>query len=299
MYMTTVDPTTSYAVGCRVGTAGLSGLVILDYGQPDVHDARGNINMKGTVEGSALSENLVFASTAQIAASVEKYLSGYYNCVHSTSKSLHVGVGTNNLPLKGYRSVTATHAKAWAQMINDLDHYLITSGYARQEYVGGAFDAEPGWGNLADTRGWIDAYASQTHLPLYNFGSADGCPDHPNDPIRPAPPATCNNGWTLEDLWYVSFGNPSARNPLPQIYLNLAAYEWYNLERYAVATHGEALPLGIMTQVFACQQHPADQTCKSTDLPACQAYAMMTKLLNGSHETARPIAFVTDIGYER
>jgi len=83
------------------------------------------------------------------------------------------------------------------------------------------------------------------------------------------------------------------------VYLNLAAYEWYNLERYAVAKHGEALPLGIMTQVFACQQHPADQTCKSTDLPACQAYAMMTKLLNGSHETARPIAFVTDIGYER
>ena len=150
---------------------------------------------------------------------------------------------------------------------------------------------ELGWNTAAASRAWVDGYASAYASPslYWNYGDAAGCP----------PYGSCSNGWTQEDVYYVSWGVPPAY-PLPQIYCE-ACYagdthggqskEWQRLSLYGYTNHsGHAMYLlGAMTQWAA-----AGRCCTNT--PA-QGWSQLSSDLNSDARTAQQLESSTDVTY--
>lgn len=273
-YINTTNRTTHYNEGCSQAHAALSGIVIFDFGQP--------WHQNGTY-GTYLVTPLVFRSIASITNAVEGYLDGFYKC-NTSSAQLRLAVGTNNYDTA--TQVSPGHAQAWAAMINTLNSYITSKGYASEEYIRAAGDMELSWNSAGTTRAWLDAYAGVTQQPFYNYGDAAGCPPYGN----------CSNGWTQEDVWYVSFGQPVA-NAVPEIYTNdgSQADEWYSLSLYGYTHHGTAIAiLSALTEYGACKGKPSCGGINNTPL---QAYNQMETRLNGNSHTAQSIPYSTDITY--
>lgn len=270
-YVNTVDRTTAYNEGCAQGSAGLGGLVILDYGQPWYQNGS---------YGTYLVSPLVFVTNAQIQNAVQGYLDGFYHC-SSPSPQLRLGVGTNNY---SYRSpqVTAGAGQAWGQMINNLNAYISSKGYASQEFIRGANDMELDWNYASTTRQWLDAYAAATSLPLYDYGDAAGCP----------PYGSCDNGWTQNDVWYVAWGSPVGY-PVPEIYTadGGTTNEWYNLSLYSYLNHGGRMDILLaFTQYAACG-------CGGGTLTPAQAFAQLQNKLQSDSRTSQSLYYSSDITY--
>ena len=264
-YMATTNVNTLYNKGCSMGSAGLSGAVVLDFGQPWTQN--------GTQGSIIFAPSLPFKSIADITAAAEAYLDGFYNCSPRNS-TLRLAVGTSNYHYpSGF--VPADHGAAWGNMVNALSAYISNKGYGAQEFARGANDMEPSWESVSHTRAWVDGYNSATALPLYNYGSADGCP----------PYGSCNNGWTQNDLWYVSYGS-AASYPLPEIYYQSQVSEWYQESLYSALNKGAKMSfLGTMTE------YSSDS---STFTPS-QGFQALQNALNADSRTAYPLTYSTDI----
>ena len=144
------------------------------------------------------------------------------------------------------------HGKAWANMVNAVNHWIKVQGYFSRVDAVGANDMEISWNTPENTRGWVDGYDSSNLYALYNYGDAAGCP------TRSYPNWTCNPPWTREDVWYVSFG-VGAAYPLPLIYSRdgANAQQWALLSLYSYTQHGARMDIkGSFTQYQACQQFP-------------------------------------------
>ncbi len=80
-------------------------------------------------------------------------------------------------------------------------------------FVGG-IDMEPGWSTAAEGKTWVDGWNAAQTIALRNFGTAEGCA------WKAGQPASCNNGWTQHDVWYVSHGPAGHANyGFPEIYI--------------------------------------------------------------------------------
>jgi hypothetical protein len=266
-YMATTNRTTVYNEGCSMGSAGLSGVVILDYGQPWTSGST-----QGTYDyGSA------FASISSIVNAAEGFLDGFYNC-SGPSPQLRLAIGTSNYGSQ----VTTAAGQAWAGAVNQLSSYISSKGYGSQEYARGAIDAEPGWDTgFTATSNWIGGYNSGTSLPLYDYGSADDCPYSGFS-------GNCD-GWGQHGLWYVSWGNTDGY-PLPEIYQYSMAEQWYTESVYSATTqsNGKLDFLGTMTQYAACG-------CGSSTYTPSQGFNALQGLINGDSRTAYNMSYSTDI----
>jgi hypothetical protein len=143
------------------------------------------------------------------------------------------------------------------------------------------------------TRTWITGFEQSGGNFLLHFGDASGCPYEDN------PQWVCNNGWELEDLWYVSWGADSAL-PLPLIYLNdgVHAKQWAYLSQYSVAEHGYRMDFtGVFTQYQYCEQWGSAtwSNCDRTDNTPEEAYLQLTTELNKYPATAQDLRWKTDI----
>lgn len=127
---------------------------------------------------------------------------------------------------------------------------------ARVSGVVGANDMEMDWNSSAMTRVWSEGYDSVPgRIGYYNYGDAGGCPQQGT-----ISNGSCNNNWTQEDVWYVSYGVASAF-PLPEIYLTGSsgcpacnARQWQQLSLYGDLIHGYRMNIaGTTTQHGACQ----------------------------------------------
>ena len=231
-YMATIDPHTLYALGCQQGKETQSGVVILDFGQPW---------WNGTIYGTILFDRGdSFASIAEIEKASEAYLQGFWDCSPSWTH-LRLVIGTNN-----YHGVTTfEHGQAWGKLVNRVNQWIASGDdYSSRESARGGNDMELDWNTPAATRAWTDGYASATQYPYYNYGDCAGCPSDLN------PSSVPHNGWTLEDVWYVSWGAAPAW-PLPQIYHpdGYQAAQWQALSRYSYEVHGQQMIiLGALTQ---------------------------------------------------
>jgi hypothetical protein len=221
-YMSTVDSTTVKNEGIAQGQAGESGVIVLDFGQPQYG---------GGVYGTWLF-NSTFAPISSIEGAADRFLDGFfYNS--PSNVYIHLAVGTSN----DFGYTSTGHGQAWAQMVNRVGTYLNTPPtYAGKETVDGASDMETGWSNASLTRAWADGYNSAHNYPYYDYGDAGGCP----------PYGTCYP-WTQEDVYYVSWGVAPAW-PLPEIYYSSLAAQWYQMSLYAYTYHGsKMLILGSLT----------------------------------------------------
>lgn len=274
-YMSTVDPGRTYNMGCFQATRDVSGIAVLSFGRPMYDEASKSYGVH-LYHGN-------FTPIAQIQGAVEAYLDGFWNCMPPAStETLQLGVGTTNYSYDGPKKpgwVTREHGIAWAKMIVALDKIVHAKGYQGHLTVLGANDMEPSWSPAQATRAWVDGYASVTHIPLVNFGSADGCP----------PYGHCNNGWTPEDVWYVSEGS-GVSETFPEIYTasGAQAKEWYNLSLYGALHHDRPIHfLGAWTQYEA-----ANLCCT---LNPQEAFAQLNAALNADPRTAQALEFASDI----
>lgn len=287
-YMGSVDPTAAYNLGCTLGSgdAATPGtqdrLAILDFGQPwHVDDP-----IVGRVYGSTLfNQSKTFASTYQIRAAAKEFAHGYWWCTGSdvTSKVV-VAIGTSNLRSladPGFINVTSVHGSNWATLVNQVQSDIISSGWSSQSSAEGASDMELDWNTPAATRAWINGFAgSAAGRLVYNFGDAAGCP--------PAG-GVCNNGWTQEDLWFVSWGALPAF-PFPEVYVQAMAQQWQAVSLFAKTNHVYAMSMkGALAQYARC-------ACTNT--PAA-AWSQLFDALASDAKTAQPsLRWSADIRFQ-
>ncbi len=282
-YMKTIDTSTMYTLGCTLGiedwdTPGwMDSLVVLDYGMPR--------DLGGGVYGASLF-SFGPVSTATIAEAVKAFGYGYYYCsLDEVGSHLRIGVGTSN-----YGSyVTYNHGRAWAQMVNQINSYFSAQGFFARVDAIGMNDMELSWNTPSVTRNWVNGYDSANEYYLYNFGDAAGCPS------VSYPSWTCNNSWTLEDVWYISYG-AAPSYPLPLIYANggINARQWQWISRYGYTQHGAPMEFqGEMTQWLTCQTSGCEDALDNT--PA-EGWTYLWDSINSDFRTAQEVLrYSTDI----
>ena len=211
----------AHDLGCLLGQAvangsrPMDGTVFLAFGRPSYN---------GTSYGTIIYNNS-FRTTAQIRQVAYNYGYGYYVCAPQGA-FLEISIGTTN-----YGSYTTyNHGQAWANMV-DATNDMFINNCCIADYVvaSGASDMELDWNSPSATRSWGNGYDAAALYWYNNFGDAAGCP----------PYGSCNNGWTQDDVWYVSWGNPSAW-PFPQIYNETGANakQWQRISLRGYTNHG-------------------------------------------------------------
>ncbi|MBI4319097.1 MAG: hypothetical protein HY675_11460 [Chloroflexi bacterium] len=282
-YMNTADQIRLRVLGCEAGakTIGLSGtaddLIILVFGAPKEQNG-----LKGTIIFRAPgAPSSGFASVVELQQGAKAFVSSYLSCADPNAR-LSLVLGTSNWGTQ----VTREHGIAWAQMVSDVSTWKD----AQRVSVFGGNDMEADWGKPEVARAWVDGYLSVAGPGLYNFGDAAGCPW--TDKAAPL----CNNGWTVEDIWYISAGAGNVQ-AIPQIYNPTQAKQWYQLKRYSLArSKDDFKPLviaGVLTMDGDCRQEGG---CgPAFNLTPEEGYQHLFDLLNANPETAQKLRYSTDI----
>lgn len=292
-YLPTVDESFLYNLGCELGTrdkneAGTQDSVaILDFSYP-VCNANGSFGV------DLFGDNTAPVSTDAVESAVKSFAQGYYACSGTDVESnLVIGVGTNNKPLScNTETKAADHGAAWATMVSKINQWALEERILHQVQAYGASDIELGWNTPTWTRAWIAGFEQVEGNFLLHFGDASGCPYEDN------PHWSCGTSgfpqWTVEDVWFVSWGSPSAL-PLPLIYLTdgVHAKQWAYLSQYSVNQHGYRMDFtGVFTQSQYCQQF---SWCNNTDNTPDQAYLQMETELSKDPATTQDLRWKTDI----
>lgn len=280
-YMRTTNPQTLNRMGCRMGSRVVHGsepedaLVVMAFGSPRHHRVFGT-----SLYGRG------FVSTSQIKRAGLRYAQGFARCTKKRRQaSLRIALGTSNYgPQVGFH-----HGVAWAQMVNGANDDLARLGLSGRIDITGANDIEPGWSGPRAARAWVRGYDTVNRWPYYNFGGAAGCP----------PFGDCLGWWTVEDVWYVSWGAAPAL-PLPEIYTRsgISAKQWYHLSLYSATRHGSTMTIaGVMSQHRACRQTP--DPCRGMNNTPPRAWRQLSTMLNADHRTAQSLHWVTDISWTK
>ena len=293
-YMTTLNGGFIYNLGCELGTrdkhqSGVQdNVVVLAFGYPRCFEGGGyGANLFGY--GPATLEDIQTA--------IKHLAAGYYICTGNDNDSnLVIGVGTSN-----YRGGTdpceteskaATHGMAWSGMVRQINQWLLAQGIFHQVQAFGANDIELGWNSPTWSRAWLAGFEGVSGNLMLHFGDAAGCP------YEDKPHWSCGTSsfpqWTVEDVWFVSYGSPSAL-PLPLIYLTTGVHakQWAYLSQYSVLQHGYRMDFtGVFTQWSACQQFG---NCAFIDNTPEQAYQQLSYELSKFPATAQYLRWKSDI----
>ncbi len=281
-YMRTVNPHRLYGMGCRFGGRVVHGseprdaLVVLAFGSP---------RHRGSRFGASLFRGR-FASTTKIRTAGVRYAMGFRRCTRKRPRAtLRIALGTSNYG----RFVGYHHGRAWARMVNGANRRLEALGYSGRIDVTGADDIEPNWSGPRTARAWVRGYDSANQWPYYDFGGAAGCPPYGN----------CSGAWTLEDVWFVSWGAAPAI-PLPEIYTKSgsSAKQWYRVSLYSAVRHGSNMTIaGVVSQHRACHQTP--DPCRGMNNTPPRAWKQLSRYLNSDRRTAQRIRWATDMSWSK
>ena len=313
-YIQNEAPREMYELGCRLGlrdqnTPGKQdSIVILAFGQMWIEN--------GVYGVGKFGDYWRFTPLSAVNTAVREYIRGYWICSGTDHESqLTVGVGVNNYGRMNtgstdqnvLRSAAYEFGKRFADLVHDVNLYAIQTGISSQVYVAAANDIEwdstGRWQSSYVTRGWVDGFRERdrgVHI-YFNFGACAGCPTD-------ITPSNVNwryptGNWTLDDIWYVSWGAPPAYT-LPEIYLTDGwnARQWYAISKYAALYKGGRIDyVGPMTQYGACQVRTSDRWCSMglTNNTPDQGWTQLFNELNKDPLTAQNILrWVTDITWQ-
>lgn len=189
---------------------------------------------------------------------IENFLDRYWDCKDQNSKiTIALGVNTYGnfgIPIGGpsaYADEAWGHGYYFARLIERLSNWLEENNMSQRIELAGALDSELNFNPPIIAREWVDGFfhANIGKL-LYNFGTCEGCP------VTPRTGWSGANGWTQEDVWYVSWGAGPVM-PLPEIYAvnGVHAKQWKYLNWYAANVKNSKMVFaGALTQYQACQQ---------------------------------------------
>ncbi|PFF83222.1 hypothetical protein CN329_26995 [Bacillus cereus] len=296
-FMSTVNTATLYSEGEQLGTMAASttrdDIIVLDFGWPKYNKST---KTYGTLLFTGFGAGNTFASTTDIASAVKSFVQGYHDKVANNvnGSKVVIAIGTNNK-----KGATSNHAQAWASMVDQVNSWVKSQNYT-EIIIAAASDMEMEWNSARNTRKWVDGYKSyflnnsKPLITLYNYGDAAGCP----------PYGSCNNGWTQNDIWYISWGS-GISSPLPEIYTTNSsqAKEWANLVKYSFTKdpNNPMIIAGVMTQYQACLDQGG---CSGTNNTPEQGWTQLWNELNADSQTAQTLLnpqtlhWVTDITWQ-
>lgn len=295
-YVTTLNGNYLNNLGCELGTrdrnlpGSQDSVVVLAFGCPRC--------LKNGEFGANLF-GINPATLIEVSTAVKQFASGYYRCTgNDYSSNLVIGVGTSNYPGGTAPCISVSsanaHGKAWSAMVSEINNWLKSQGLFGQVQTFGASDIELGWNSPEWSRAWVNGYNQVSGNFFLHFGDAAGCP------YQERPAWSCGTSsfpsWTMEDVWYVSFGASPAL-PLPLIYLTTGVHakQWAYLSQYSVNKHGYRMDFtGVFTQWGACQQMGG---CNFTDNSPDAAYQQLISELNKNQATAQYLPWKTDINW--
>jgi hypothetical protein len=242
------------------------GVVILSFGRPVVGGASGFGQM---------------ISFAQMKATAAAWSAGLAECGVGPWE---VSIGTSNSgKVDKYNGYTG--GAQWGRMIEESQSFADP-----RVRITGSVDIEPGWGPAGNARAWVDGYVSATQIRLWNFGSADGCPQSISTKI------TCNNGWTIDDVLWVSSHAGDNVVAMPQIHTKSGsqARQWAVLAARGIQM-GKPLRLAAITvQTAACTQVRGG--CPTTGVAAWDGWTQLRTYLDGNITTVgTPLGAPMDI----
>jgi len=297
--MDTVEPDDVRDMGCTAGREAQSGIIVLFFGGPSYDTA---VQSYGTrLPGGTGS----LVSVDQIEAAAKAWADGYWSCKLSETAKVTLAIATSN----NGNEVNATHGREWAGMINRIGSYIQNEGYRPQIAIAGATNIELLWNGPDATIAWVDGYESVNNHAFYNVGACEGCP-YARRPLPDPNQAIFGIDWTLEDIWYVSWGSPAAR-PLPQIYATsgVNAEQWQYLADWALNIKGSRMRFaGSFTQRQACDtlDNPApDCTGEDGELGTNddrnntpeEGWRHLWIQLNRDDDTGQTPPFATDVNW--
>jgi hypothetical protein len=193
-------------------------------------------------QGVILSAGIRFISYRDIVQNLESYVAGYAR-KQRPSAPLTIAIATNNDIDVSYSS-----GQSFANHV-----IKPVQAYARRYpgiTIAGSDDMEPGFrASYASTKAWLQGYLKTTSAPFVFTGSADGC-------AWSYTGGSCNNGWTMSGLYYLTGGAyPIRMINLPQIYNTTMAAQWRYISLTGVrAGHPKINFGGALTEYTACQQ---------------------------------------------
>jgi hypothetical protein len=284
-YVRTTNPSRLLRLGCNEGLrmqqleSLRNTIVVLDFGRP----VRKRHHHRGPWQyGVSLLRVKGFAPVSRVLSASEAYARGVWNCSKELKRGhVRIAIGTTNWG----SDVTWRHGREWAAMVNEANAWVHHQKFSSRLDFAGANDIELSWNSPAVTKNWVRGYESLADFPYYNYGSADACPPH----------GRCAGRWTLDDVWYVSWGAPHAW-PLPEIYTPnwSMAQQWYQIAVYSYLRHGATMRIaGVMSQRGACRI--ARDPCWGMNNTPGRAWRQLYRLLNGDPRTRQTIMWATDI----
>ncbi len=285
-YMYTINQDSLRNMGKDSGVRRESGVIVLFFGSPR-HDP----TLPGEKFGTRLPDENRFVTIGEIELGVKSWIEGYWYNTPINGPRITIVPATTNL----YTNIGYTHSLRWATMINNLKTFIDSRSYGAQISVMGGINLELNFGKPTATRTYVDGYASITNISFLNIGSCEGCPRDTN------PTAIPDNEWTLEDIWYVSWGNVRAY-PLPQIYAEngVSAAQWQFLANWAWQNRQQSNIdyKGVITQFQACIDR--NDPCSGTKNSPEQGWQQFYDKLQSSPNTAQPILnWLTDVSWRQ
>jgi hypothetical protein len=238
-YESTAEPAVLAAQGVADGTAGLSGVAVLDFGRP----------AESIGEPATLDFGTHLDPLSTLVDAVNAYADGYRSSAPRGS-SMRVILGTNDSCGTGQPcgsgmcgcvnepSSFVSWGRALGRAVTEIGNYLsaTASTYSAIAGAGGGDDAEPAYDPaFTNTYDVLAGYDDVTALPMIDYGSIDGGP-------------VVDGFWTPEQMYLVANGlRPDAA--LPEIYHPGMASQWADLALWAATNAGGRMPFaGVLTQ---------------------------------------------------
>lgn len=243
------------AAACDQAKKVPRGVVILSFGMQVATGTNGF--------GKTITNEQMIATTSAWATGLAECATGPWEVSVGTSNS--GGVTRYNGYLGG---------RAWAKLVDQA-----RAASDPRTLVSGAVDLEPGWGPPGQARAWVDGYVDNTQSRLWNFGSADGCPQTISTDL------TCNNGWTIDDVLWVSSHAGASVLAMPQIHTKSGSQsrQWAVLAARAMEMGMPLRIAAITVQTAACSQVAAG--CSTTGISAWDGWSQLRRYLDAQPTT--------------
>jgi len=161
---------------------------------------------------------------ASILLALERAADGYHNCHVKGGVIIEYGNSNYRMSSAGMSTTDAWYAGYdQEQTAEDLAHYQAAHGYMSQG-AGAASDMEPSYDKQLITKQLVNGATAQGWAIYDDYGSVDGCP------TTGSSDGSCNNGWSVGAVAYVSFHGIAL--PLPEIYYTVSADQWTVIRKY-------------------------------------------------------------------
>ena len=169
---------------------------------------------------------------ASILAALERAADGHHEGYRVGNTTILYGNSNYHMSNVGMSTSDAWYAGYYqSQRAQDLSNYQVSKNYNVQS-SDAASDMELSWDGPLITKQLVNGDAAHGWALYYNYGSADGCPSSGSG-------GSCNNGWSVGDVGYVSFSQLAV--PLPEIYFTVNADQWTVIRRWWDSNHSTSL----------------------------------------------------------